>query len=129
MTPLPTAPGTVNATLSIASNDPAFPKAGAPFQFHQEVGPVTNGTMLAPGSYTITATVTIGKKKQTQTVAFDAATCTRPARYKLSNLRVRHRAWRGGHVGAHKSTRRRRAAGAERGEGVPRKTAQGGAPR
>jgi hypothetical protein len=32
--------------------------------------------MLAPGSYTVTATVTIGKKKSTKTVAFDASTCT-----------------------------------------------------
>jgi hypothetical protein len=32
--------------------------------------------MLAPGSYTVTATVTVNKKKQTKTVAFDAETCT-----------------------------------------------------
>jgi len=32
--------------------------------------------MLAPGSYTVTATVMIGKKRTSKTVAFDAATCT-----------------------------------------------------
>ena len=32
--------------------------------------------MLAPGSYTVTATVLVGKKRLTKTVAFDASTCT-----------------------------------------------------
>lgn len=32
--------------------------------------------MLAPGSYTVTATVTVNKKKLTKTVAFSTDTCT-----------------------------------------------------
>jgi hypothetical protein len=55
---------------------PAVGTACVPFEFHTEVGTVTNGTMLAPGSYTVTASVTIGKKKESKTVAFDVATCT-----------------------------------------------------
>ena len=62
--------------VALQTFTPAVGTACVPFQYHQEVGTVTNGTMLAPGSYTVTATVTIGKKKQTQTVAFDAETCT-----------------------------------------------------
>ena len=55
---------------------PAGGTACLPFQYHQEVGTVSNGSMLAPGSYTVTATVTIGKKKETRTVAFSTETCT-----------------------------------------------------
>jgi len=55
---------------------PAAGTACVPFQYHQEVGTVSNALMLAPGSYTVTATVTVAKKKLTKTVAFDAATCT-----------------------------------------------------
>jgi hypothetical protein len=47
-----------------------------PFSYHQEFGTVTNGSMLAPGSYTVTATIRVGNKKETKTVAFDAQTCT-----------------------------------------------------
>jgi hypothetical protein len=46
------------------------------FSYHQEFGTVTNGAMLAPGSYTVTATVRIGNKRETKTVAFDAEACT-----------------------------------------------------
>jgi hypothetical protein len=62
--------------LPVLSFTPAAGTACVPFQFHKEFGTVTNGSMLAPGSYTVTATVTVNKKKVTKTVAFDAQTCT-----------------------------------------------------
>ena len=62
--------------VALQSFTPAAGTACLPFQYHQEFGTVTNGSMLAPGSYTVTATVTVAKKKQTKTVAFDANTCT-----------------------------------------------------
>ena len=62
--------------VALQTFTPAVGTACVPFQYHQEFGTVTNGLMLAPGSYTVTVTVTIGKKKETKTVAFDAETCT-----------------------------------------------------
>jgi len=55
---------------------PAGGTACVPFQYHKEFGTVTNGSMLAPGSYIVTVSVTVGKKKLSKTVAFDAQTCT-----------------------------------------------------
>ena len=54
------------------------PQAGTsclPFLYHFEVGTVGNPTMLAPGSYLVTATAMIGGKRKTQSVAFDVNTC------------------------------------------------------
>ena len=45
------------------------------FQFHREYGTVSNQIQLLPGSYEVTATVTIGKKKERKTVGFDVSTC------------------------------------------------------
>jgi hypothetical protein len=62
--------------VPLQSFSPAVGTACLPFQFHQEFGTVTNGSMLAPGSYVVSVTVTAAKKKLTKTVAFDAQTCT-----------------------------------------------------
>ena len=62
--------------VALQTFTPAGGTACVPFQYHQEFGTVSNRLMLAPGSYTVTATVTINKKKETKTVAFDAETCT-----------------------------------------------------
>ena len=62
--------------VALQTFTPAGGTACVPFQYHQEFGTVSNGLMLAPGSYTVTASVTVGKKKMTKTVAFDADTCT-----------------------------------------------------
>jgi hypothetical protein len=45
------------------------------FQFHREYGTISNPIQLLPGSYEVTATVTIGKKKMKKTVGFDVSTC------------------------------------------------------
>jgi hypothetical protein len=47
----------------------------APFQFHREYGTVGNPVQLLPGSYEITASVTVNGKKMSQTVGFDVNTC------------------------------------------------------
>jgi len=62
--------------VPLQSFTPAGGTACVPFQYHKEFGTVTNGSMLAPGSYIVTVSVTIGKRKQSKTVAFDAQTCT-----------------------------------------------------
>ena len=46
-----------------------------PFSYHFEVGTVGNPSMLAPGSYLVTATALIGGRRRTQSVAFDVNTC------------------------------------------------------
>ena len=46
-----------------------------PFSFHREFGTVSNPVQLLTGDYQVTATVTVGKKRQTRTVAFSVTTC------------------------------------------------------
>lgn len=68
---------TVDTSLNLALQT-WTPEAGTacqPFAFHKEYGTVDSPLMLAPGSYTVTATVTIGRKKSSKTVAFDTNTC------------------------------------------------------
>jgi hypothetical protein len=62
--------------LPLQTWSPAPGTACQPFQYHREYGTVDNPLMLAPGSYTVTATVLVGKKKTSKTVAFDATACT-----------------------------------------------------
>jgi M6 family metalloprotease-like protein len=47
-----------------------------PFQYHREYGTVSNPIQLLPGSYTITVTALINRRKVSRTVAFSADTCT-----------------------------------------------------
>lgn len=45
------------------------------FQYHREYGTVSNPIQLLPGSYQVTATAVVGKKRKTVTVGFDVSTC------------------------------------------------------
>jgi hypothetical protein len=67
-------------TIDVATNVPLSMVTPAspcpPFKFHREYGTVSDPIQLLPGSYTVTVSVTIGGKRQTQTVAFDTSTCT-----------------------------------------------------
>jgi len=45
------------------------------FQYHREYSTVSNPIQLLPGSYQITATAVIGKKKVTKAIGFDVSTC------------------------------------------------------
>ena len=69
-------------TASVSKNLPLStftPTSPCPqIRYHKELGTVSNPIMLAPGSYTVTATVvsaTTGKNAK-KTVAFDVQTCT-----------------------------------------------------
>ena len=67
-------------TASVSKNLPLVtvtPTSPCPqFRYHKELGTVANPIMLAPGAYTVTATVTVGGKQVKKTVAFDVSTCT-----------------------------------------------------
>jgi hypothetical protein len=45
------------------------------FSYHREFGTVGNPVMLAPGSYTVTATAVVNGRRRNKTVAFDVNTC------------------------------------------------------
>jgi len=45
------------------------------FQYHREYGTVVNPIQLLPGSYRLTATGIVDKKRISQTVGFDVSTC------------------------------------------------------
>jgi hypothetical protein len=62
--------------LALQTWTPAAGTSCQAFSYHKEFGTVSNASMLAPGSYTVTATVVINKKRMTKTVSFDAETCT-----------------------------------------------------
>ncbi|HZE88531.1 MAG TPA: choice-of-anchor D domain-containing protein [Verrucomicrobiae bacterium] len=47
----------------------------APFQFQREYGTVSNPIQLLPGSYQVTVSATVGKKKLSKTVGFNVDTC------------------------------------------------------
>ena len=68
---------TVDTSLNLALQtwSPQVGTACQPFAFHKEYGTIDSPLMLAPGSYTVTATVTIGRRKSSKTVAFDTNTC------------------------------------------------------
>jgi hypothetical protein len=46
-----------------------------PFQYHKEYGTLSNPLMLLPGSYTVTATATVGGKNKSKMVGFNVTTC------------------------------------------------------
>lgn len=60
-----------DATLQIVT--PSAPCGS--FQYHREYGTVSNPIQLLPGSYQVTATGVVGKKRVTRTVGFDVGTC------------------------------------------------------
>jgi hypothetical protein len=45
------------------------------FQYHREYGTVSDVIQLSPGSYRVTVQASVNKKKMSQTVGFDTATC------------------------------------------------------
>ncbi len=57
----------------LVSVTPAQPCAS--FQYHREYGTVSNPNQLLTGNYQVTATILVGRKRLTRTVAFSVATC------------------------------------------------------
>jgi hypothetical protein len=47
----------------------------SPFSFHREYGTAGNPILLAPGTYMVTATATVGGKRKNKTVSFAVSTC------------------------------------------------------
>lgn len=66
---------TVDASMNLDLQSVVQAAPCASFQYHKEYGANSNQIMLLPGSYRVTATVVIGKKRQSKTVAFDVTTC------------------------------------------------------
>jgi hypothetical protein len=66
----------VSKNLPLVTVTPASPCPQV--RYHKELGTVSNPIMLAPGSYTVTATVISAttRKNTKKTVAFDVSTCT-----------------------------------------------------
>jgi hypothetical protein len=59
--------------LILQSVSPAAPCGG--FQYHREYGTVSNPIQLLPGSYQVTVTAVVNKRRRTKTVAFDVTSC------------------------------------------------------
>jgi hypothetical protein len=66
---------TVDNALNVTPTTvtPALPCA--PFQYHREYSTVANPIQLLPGSYQVTATALVGKKRVSKTVGFNVDTC------------------------------------------------------
>lgn len=63
----------VSQDLALQSVTPAAPCPA--FSFHKEYGTIDSPLMLAPGSYTVTATTRVDGRRHSKTVAFDTDTC------------------------------------------------------
>jgi hypothetical protein len=66
---------TVDSSMNLPLQTVTPGGACQPFQYHKEYGTVSNPIQLLPGSYLVTATVVVNKKRKTLSVAFDVTTC------------------------------------------------------